>query len=356
MDIFLILATAVELGASDVHLVVGVPPMIRITGEMIPLGDFGIVSREDAKDMIYSILYDDQKQKFEENLELDCSYHIPNISRFRMNVYLHKDGVGAVFRVISSRIPKPEDILIPDTVVELTALPKGLVLVTGPTGSGKSTTIASLIEHINKTRKVRILTIEDPIEFVYDRKRAVVTQRELGSHTHSFANALKSGLREDPDIILVGEMRDLDTISLALTAAETGHLVFSTLHTSDAPQTIDRIVDVFPSYQQQQIRIQVSSCLKAVVCQTLVPRVDGRGRIAAREVLMVNQAIGNLIRQAKTHQIYSAIETSARMGMITMDRSLSNLVKQGVIILEEALVKANDPEQLRRYTGMGSAY
>ncbi|HPZ07678.1 MAG TPA: type IV pilus twitching motility protein PilT [Candidatus Eremiobacteraeota bacterium] len=355
MDIFLILATAVEVGASDIHIVIGVPPMVRITGQMVPMEDFGVVSAEDAKDMIYSILYDDQKQKFEEKFELDCSYDIPGVSRFRVNVYLHKDGVGAVFRVISPVIPTPQELMLSETVVELTGLPKGLILVTGPTGSGKSTTLASLIDHINRRRKVRILTIEDPIEFVHEKKYAVITQREIGSQTHSFANALRSALREDPDIILVGEMRDLETISLALTAAETGHLIFATLHTSDAPQTVDRIVDVFPSYQQQQIRVQVSTCLKAVICQNLLSRSDGKGRIAAREILIVNPAVSNLIRQEKTHQIYSAIETSARLGMITMDRSLANLVKEGLITIEEALGKAGNPEQVARYV-TGSAY
>jgi twitching motility protein PilT len=322
-------------------------------GEMIPMEDFGIIRPEDAKGMIYSILYDEQKQKFEENLELDCSYDIPNISRFRMNIFLHKDGVGAALRVISSKIPTPQQLMIPDSITELTDLSKGLILVTGPTGSGKSTTLASLIEHINSHRKVRILTIEDPVEFVYTKKASVITQRELGSQTHSFANALKSALREDPDIILVGEMRDLDTISLALTAAETGHLVFSTLHTSDSAQSIDRIIDVFPSYQQQQIRVQLSTALKSVVCQHLLPRADGQGRIAAREILIVNPAVGNLIRQAKTHQIYSAMETGARAGMITMDRALANLVKQGAVTMDEACGKAGDMEQLKRYVAGG---
>lgn len=353
MDIFVILATAVELGASDIHIVVGLPPMVRIVGDMVPLEDFGEVSPEAAKEMVYGILYEDQIQKFEETLELDCSYHIPGVSRFRMNVYLHKDGVGAVLRVIPSNIPTPEEIMLTPAITDLAFLPKGLVLVTGPTGSGKSTTLASLIDHINKNRKVRIITIEDPIEFVYERKQAVITQRELGSQTITFANALKSALRQDPDIILVGEMRDLDTISLALTAAETGHLVFATLHTPDAPQSIDRIVDVFPSYQQQQIRVQLSTSLRAVVCQNLVSRADGQGRIAAREILIVNSAVSNLIRMAKTHQIYSAIETGARVGMISMDRFLGNLVKEGLVSLEEAIGKASDPDQLQRYIGAG---
>ncbi len=355
MDIFLILATAVELGASDIHIVINAPPMVRITGEMVPLDDFGVVSSENAKKMVYGMLYDEQIKKLEESFELDCSYHIPGVARFRMNVYYHKDGVGAVLRVIPSLIPTPEQLMLNPVIVEQAFLPKGLVLVTGPTGSGKSTTLACLIEHINRNRKVRILTIEDPIEFVYERKKAVITQRELGCQTHSFSNALKSCLRQDPDIILVGEMRDLETISLALTAAETGHLVFATLHTPDAPQSIDRIVDVFPSYQQQQIRVQLSTSLRSVICQSLVSRTDGKGRIAAREILIVNSAVANLIRMAKTHQIYSAIETGARAGMISMDRSLSDLVKQGSAALEEALSKASDPEQFRRYVGIGGS-
>jgi len=356
MEIFSILEKAVQMGASDIHIVIGRPPMVRSMGELGPLDEFGIVSAEDAKSMIYGILYDEQKQKFEETLELDCSYNIPGLSRFRLNVHMHKDGVGSVFRVISSKIPTPETLKLPESVINLCDLIRGIILVTGPTGSGKSTTLASMIDMLNEKRKDHILTIEDPIEFVYEQKNCVVTQREVGSQTMSFGAALKSALRQDPDIILVGEMRDLETISLALTVAETGHLVFATLHTTDAPQTIDRIVDVFPPYQQQQIRVQLSTSLKGVVCQTLLPRADGMGRVAAREVLITTPAIGNLIREAKTHMIYGAIETGGKLGMIPMDRALANLVKEGTVTLDDALTKANNPEQVRMYAGGGSGY
>lgn len=347
MDIFSILERAVGLGASDIHIVIGRPPMVRVFGNMIPLEEFGTVAVEEAKDMIYGLLYDEQKQKFEENLEMDCSYHVPGLSRFRLNVHMHRDGIGAAMRVITSQIPTPQELMLPPVVTALTDLVRGLVLVTGPTGSGKSTTLACLIDQINQKHSNHIVTIEDPIEFVYEQKDCVVTQREVGSHTLSFAKALKSALRQDPDIILVGEMRDLETIALALTAAETGHLVFATLHTTDAPQTIDRIVDVFPPYQQQQVRVQLSNALKAIISQTLVPRAGGDGRVAAREILIVTTAISSLIREGKTHQIYTAIETGAKLGMIPMDRSLAQLVKQGLITLDDAMSKANNPEQVK---------
>jgi twitching motility protein PilT len=302
--------------------------------------------------MIYSVLSDDQIKAFERRLELDCSVQVPGLSRFRTNVHMHKDGIGAALRVISSSIPAPEEIGISQQIMEFAQLRSGIVLVTGPTGSGKSTTLACLIDLINRDRKDHIITIEDPIEFVYEHKHCVITQREVGNQTHSFANALKSSLRQDPDIILVGEMRDLETISLALTAAETGHLVFATLHTKDAPKTIDRVVDVFPPYQQQQIRVQLSTCLKAVVAQVLVARADGSGRVAAREVLVTNNAVSNLVREGKTHQLYGAMETGARQGMMSMDRSLAILVKEGLITRAEALTKAQDTRNLQSYLGM----
>ncbi|MHB2021337.1 MAG: type IV pilus twitching motility protein PilT, partial [Candidatus Xenobia bacterium] len=344
MDIFEILKQAVQFGASDVHIVVGRPPMVRIMGEMCPMQNFEPVSPADSKNLIYSLLYDDQKARFEELLELDTSYNVPGLSRFRINVFLHKDGVGAVIRVISSVIPAPEEIGLSPEVIEVCNLPRGLVLVTGPTGSGKTTTLASLIEQINCTHREHIITLEDPIEFVYEQKLCVVTQREVGKQTLNFANALKSALRQDPDVILVGEMRDLETISLALTCAETGHLVFGTLHTTDAAQTVDRVVDVFPPYQQQQIRVQLGGALKAVICQNLLPRADGQGRAAAREIMFVTTGIANLIREGKTHQIYSAIETGGKQGMITMDKSLSQLVGSGTVKLDDALARANDAQ------------
>jgi twitching motility protein PilT len=298
--------------------------------------------------MVYGILYDEQKQKFEENLELDCSYHIPGFSRFRLNIHMTKDGVGVCMRIINSSIPDPGSIGLPRTIVEFTHLQRGLVLVTGPTGSGKSTTLACLIQYINETRHDHIITIEDPIEFVYEPVSCVITQREVGNSTHSFANALRSAMRQDPDVILVGEMRDLETISLAISAAETGHLVFGTLHTVDAPQTVDRIVDVFPAYQQQQIRVQLAASLKGVVCQTLLPRIGG-GRVAAREILVATNAVSALIREGKTHQIYSAIETGAKQGMIPLDKSLAELVVDRQATYEDAVTKAHDSSMLQQF-------
>lgn len=348
-DIIPILEHAIGLMASDIHLLGGHPPMARVAGEILPFEDFGIFSPEDIKEMIYKILNDKQKKEFEDTLELDSSFHIPGISRFRLNVHMHMDGVGAALRVIPSEIPTPDDIGLSPILTDLTKLERGLILITGPTGSGKSTTLACLIELINQRSRRHIITIEDPIEFIYERDQCLITQRELGNQTHSFSNALKSALRQDPDIILVGEMRDLETIALALTAAETGHLVFSTLHTNDAPQSIDRIVDVFPPYQQEQIRVQLASELKAVISQILLPRADGLGRIAAREILIANQAITAIIRDGKTHQLYSAIETGASLGMIPMDRSLARLVKEGLISFADGLSKAHDPGQFQAY-------
>jgi twitching motility protein PilT len=352
MDMLDILRAGVDAGASDIHIYIGKPPLIRRLGQVMPLENFPEITAEKSKELIYSILYEEQIQRFEESLELDSSFEIPGISRFRVNVLLQKNGVEAVLRVISSEIPDAKKLGLTDTIIGLTKLPRGLILVTGPTGSGKSTTLASLIEIINRTRKEHILTIEDPIEFVYESKNCIVRQREVGTSTHSFNDALRHALRQDPDVILVGEMRDLETISLAITAAETGHLVFGTLHTQDAPQTVDRIIDAFPPHQQQQIRVQLSNALKAVICQQLLRRSDGRGRVAAREVMIVTPAISNLIREGKTHMIYSAIETGSRYGMITMDTYLATLVKQGIVSLDSALAKAANPEDLKRKAGV----
>lgn len=346
-----ILRAGAERQASDIHIVVGKPPMLRIRGIIEPLSGFPILSAEDTKRLIYSILYEDQIARFEERLELDSSYNVPGLSRFRVNVLLQKNGVEAVLRLIPSKVPSPKEIGLSESIITLTRLPRGLVLVTGPTGSGKSTTLACLIDIINAERRGHILTVEDPIEFVYEMKNCIVRQREVGSQTHSFLDALKHALRQDPDIILVGEMRDLETISLAVSAAETGHLVFGTLHTQDAPQTVDRIVDVFPPHQQQQIRVQLSTTLKAVICQQLLPRIGGRGRVAAREVMIVTTAISNLIREGKTHQIYSAIETGGKFGMCTLDSSLAELVRARVVSPEDALSKSNNPQALMAKIG-----
>ena len=280
-------------------------------------------------------------------MELDCSFEVKGLSRFRVNVFMQKNGVESVLRIISSKIPPPESLRLPPAVTDLTDVPRGLVLVTGPTGSGKSTTLACLIQMINEKYNSNIITIEDPIEFVYEPVNSVIRQREVGQSTKSFANALRSALREDPDVILVGEMRDLETIQLAVTAAETGHLCFGTLHTTDAASTIDRIIDVFPPSQQQQIRVQLSNVLRGVVCQTLLPRADEEGRVAAREIMVVIPAISNLIREGKSHMIKNAIETGGKFGMITLDKALIELVQGGLVSVEAACAKAHDPDLVR---------
>jgi twitching motility protein PilT len=321
--------------------------MVRISGRLVPGGYETPLGPEETKTLIYSILTDDQKAKFEEEHELDFSIGITGVSRFRVNIFMQRGSVAGVFRTIGETIPSFDDLALSDTVRELALLPRGLVLVTGPTGCGKSTTLAAVINLINQEREGHILTIEDPIEFVHGHNRCTVNQRELGSDTYSFPRALKAVLREDPNVVLVGEMRDLETIAAALTLAETGHLVLSTLHTQDAAQTVDRIIDVFPPYQQEQIRVMVASCLKGVVSQLLLPRADGEGRVAAREVMVVTAGIAAIIREGKTHQIYSAIQTGANMGMCTMEKSLAGLVAAGLISEEDALSKANHPHELR---------
>jgi len=347
MEMTDILRVAVQVGASDIHIVIGRPPVVRLRGSVRPLDEFPIITPEESQRMIYSILTTDQRMKFEENMELDCSFALPNISRFRVNVFYQKNGAEAVLRVIPSKIPTPAELRLSPAVLQFADIPRGLVLVTGPTGSGKSTTLACLLNLINSKREEHILTIEDPIEYVYENRRCIVRQREIGLQTKSFPNALKSALREDPDIVLIGEMRDLETISAALTIAETGHLVFGTLHTTDAAQTIDRIIDVFPPHQQQQVRVMLSVTLKGVVSQILLPRADGIGRVAAREVMVVTTAIANLIREGKSHQIYSAIMTGMKFGMVSLDRALLDLVQQGYVAPEDAIAKAHDPEFIR---------
>lgn len=347
MELIDILVTATSIKASDIHIVVGKHPIVRINGMMQQLTQFPVLTEEAAKGLIYSMLYQDQVSRFEENLELDFSYNVLGLSRFRVNVLSQKDGIDAVMRLIPAKIPSPRDIRLSDAAVALTRLPRGLILVTGPTGSGKSTTIASMVDIINSERREHIITIEDPIEFVFGHKNCIVRQREVGVNTHSFTNALKHCLRQDPDVILVGEMRDLETIALAVTAAETGHLVFATLHTQDAPQTVDRVIDVFPPHQQQQMRVQLAATLKAVICQQLLPKADGVGRVAARETMIVTHAIANLIREGKSHQLYSAIETGSKHGMVTLETSLAELVKDRLITVDEAFTKANNPETLR---------
>jgi twitching motility protein PilT len=354
MEMLEILQIAVQKKASDVHIVPLRKPMLRISGSLVPIEEYPVLSPDDTKNLIYSILYDEQKQKFEENWELDCSFDVPNLSRFRVNVLIQKNGIGAVLRLISSSIPTPESLGLPPAVVNLADMPRGLILVTGPTGSGKSSTLACLVDIINTKRDDHILTIEDPIEFVYGIKNCVVTQREIGMHSKKFESALKTSLRQDPDVILIGEMRDLETIQAAITLAETGHMVFGTLHTTDAPQTIDRIVDVFPPYQQTQVRMQLSVSLQAVVCQQLLPRKDGQGRVAAREIMIITSAIANLIREGKTHQIYSALETGAKVGMVSMDKSIVELIRKNVITQEVGIMKANNPNSIKILLGLNA--
>lgn len=320
----------VERNASDLHLSAGSPPYLRLHGEMIKL-EHPDLNNEMVQGLIFEILTDKQKRNFVENWELDCSYQLPNVARFRCNIFMQRRGLGAVFRVIPEKIKTVRELGLPDVLVDLVDVPRGLVLVTGPTGSGKSTTLASLIHTINTERKEHIITIEDPIEFVHENRMALVNQREVSSHTKSFANALKAALREDPDIILVGEMRDLETIHLAMTAAETGHLVFGTLHTNSAAKTVDRIIDAFPQAQQAQVRVMLAESLRGVVAQTLFSRIDKPGRVAAIEVFINTHATANLIREGKTFQIPSAMQTGADVGMLTFENSITRLAREGKI-------------------------
>ncbi len=340
-----------KLGGSDLHVTVGAPPMARVDGSLSPLEGFKTLDGEELQRVIYSILSQKQREDFEANLELDFAYALVGEARFRVNVYMQRDSVGAAFRVIPYEIKPLESLGIPPVVGNFAGLPRGLVLVTGPTGSGKSTTLASVIDLANRSRSDHIMTVEDPIEFLHRHKKSLVNQREVGADTHSFGAALKHVLRQDPDIILVGELRDLETISVALTAAETGHLVFGTLHTQDAAQTIDRIIDVFPAHQQGQVRTQLATALQGVVCQTLCRRADGPGRAVATEVMVATSAIRNLIREGKTHQIYSSMQAGQKQGMHTMDQHLADLVKAGKISYETGLEKCHHTEEFNRLSG-----
>jgi twitching motility protein PilT len=342
-----LLRMVVEKGGSDLHLCVGVPPIIRIDGQLTPT-PFDRVTPQDSQRMVYDILTDEQIQRFESNMELDCSYSLAKVSRFRVNVFRDKGTIASAYRVIPSRIPTLEELNLPRVLADLSRKPRGLILVTGPTGSGKSTTLAAMINQINQERSAHIITIEDPIEYLHQHGRSIINQRELGMDTKAFGNALRASLREDPDVILVGEMRDLETISTAITCAETGHLVFATLHTNNASQTVDRMVDVFPPGQQEQIRFQLSNNLEAVLCQQLIPKATGPGRVCAMELMVCTPAIRNLIREAKAHQITSSIQTSSNVGMMTMDQSLRDHYQRGNISMEEALTRAMQPEELRK--------
>lgn len=345
----------VEVGASDLHLTTGAPPMVRVSGTLAPLAGFEVLTGDALRRSLFAVLTQKQREQFEAELELDFAYAVRGRARFRVNLYQQRESVGAAFRVIPYEIKPLEELGVPPVVGSFAGLPRGLVLVTGPTGSGKSTTLASIIDLANRTRADHIMTVEDPIEFLHRHKKSIVNQREVGADTHSFANALKHVLRQDPDIILVGEMRDLETISVALTAAETGHLVFATLHTQDAGQTIDRIVDVFPAYQQDQVRTQLASALQGVVCQTLCKRSYGAGRVVATEVMVATPAIRNLIREGKTHQIYSAMQAGADQGMHTLDQHLAELVRTHKITYEVGLEKCHNSEDFNRLTGRSTS-
>jgi twitching motility protein PilT len=341
----------VEQNASDVHISPGLPPAMRVNGKITPLTDFPNLDPADTREIVYSVLNDSQRKKFENERQLDLSYAIPGVARFRVNVFFQRGSVSAAFRLIPSEIKTLEGLGLPAPVTEFTRKPRGFVLVTGPTGSGKSTTLASMVDLINRDREEHILTIEDPIEFLHRHKRCIVNQREIGSDAIDFSTALRSALREDPDVILVGEMRDLETISTALTAAETGHLVFATLHTQSTSQTVDRIIDVFPPHQQQQVRMQLSIALQGIVTQQLLETADGAGRVVAAEILVPTPAIRNLIREGKTHQIYSALQTSGAVGMQTMDSHLAELVRKGAITRKLAEQRASVPEEFKRLMG-----
>ncbi len=345
MDIMQLLAFATKESASDVHISSGEPPMIRIHGDMRKI-DMPPLMREDVYTVLYNILNDQQRKAYEEHYELDFAIAITGVGRFRVNAFLQNRGESIVFRTIPEKIPLLEQLNMPPIVAELTKKEKGLILLTGPTGSGKSTTLAAMLDLINREYKCHILTIEDPIEFVHKSKNSLVNQRELGSNTHSFANALRSALREDPDVILVGEMRDLETISLALTAAETGHLVLATLHTSSAPKTVDRIIDVFPAEQQQQIRTMLSESLQAVIAQQLIKRKEGLGRIAALEIMIGTPAVRNLIRENKIAQIPSALQTGRQHGMQTMDQALLDLCRNSLVSKESIRNFVSTPSAL----------
>ncbi len=351
MDITQLLAFGVEQGASDCHLSAGEPPMIRIHGDLKKL-DHAVLTKEEAHALVYDIMNDAQRKAFEETHECDFSFEMGTVARFRVNVFMQRKGEGAVFRTIPTKILTLEQLEMPAILKQLCEKEKGLILVTGPTGSGKSTTLAGMVDYLNETFEGHILTVEDPIEFVHQSKKCLVNQRELGPHTNSFANALRAALREDPDVILVGEMRDLETIQLALTAAETGHIVFGTLHTSSAPKTVDRIIDVFPPNQQAQIRAQFAESVEAVITQTLLKKKGG-GRIAALEIMTGTTAVRNLVREGKIHQIPGTMQVSQKDGMQTMDMALLNLVSRGLVSKEEAQSKSSNPNLFGGGLGMG---
>jgi twitching motility protein PilT len=350
VDLNELLVRVLEMGGSDLHITVGRAPTMRLHGKLVAL-DAPVLTGADTKELLYAILRQEQRDILERTWEYDFAHSIPGKARFRANAFFQRGSIGAAFRLIPAAISTFSDLGLPPIVESFAGKPRGFVLVTGPTGSGKSTTLASVVDFINTHRAVNIITVEDPIEYLHHHKESIISQREIGSDTHAFSDALKYVLRQDPDVILVGEMRDLETVSAALTAAETGHLVFATLHTQDATQTIDRIIDVFPPHQQQQVRIQLASSLQGIISQQLLPTADGRARVVACEVLVPTPAVRNLIREAKTHQIPTMLQTGHQYGMCTMDESLAELYRRGRISLETALSQACDQSVLKGMLG-----
>lgn len=348
MNIVELLKIGMEKRASDIHITVGVPPILRIDGKLTPL-DMEPLKPSNTKDLVYNTLSESLIQQLEKEGELDTSFSSPGIGRYRVNAYKQRGSYAMALRIIPLEIPSMESLGLPAVIKDLARLPRGLILVTGPTGSGKSTTLAAMVDLINKERNCHIITLEDPIEYLHKHNKSIVNQREIGIDSYSFANALRAALRQDPDVILVGEMRDLETISIALTAAETGHLVLSTLHTVGSAKTIDRIIDVFPPHQQQQVRVQLSTVIQAIISQQLLPKANGDGRVAAFEVMIATPAIRNLIREEKIHQIDTAIQTGAKYKMQTMDNSLIDLYSRGVITKETALMQAVNQENIKRF-------
>ena len=341
-----IMQTANDAGASDVHITVGIPPKMRVNGNLIAM-DYPKMMPQDTLSVAYSIMNDVQRERFDERGEYDMSFSIPELGRYRVNVYKQRGSAALALRLVGTQVPAPEKLGVPMSVINLYERKRGLILVTGPTGSGKSTTLAAIIDKINNNRDAHVITLEDPIEYLHQHKCAMVNQREIGLDSQSYANALRAALREDPDVILVGEMRDFETISVAITAAETGHLVLSTLHTIGAASTVDRVIDVFPPHQQQQIRVQLANVLEAVISQQLIPTMDGEGRVAAFEVMHANHAVRNLIREGKSHQLASVMQTNRKLGMITMDDAIIQLFYEGKIDREMAIQFAQDPDGMQ---------
>lgn len=347
LDILQVLTEATAMGTSDIHIVVGLPPMFRINGKLCPMRQYPKVTGNDSMEVALGIMSEHQRQLFNEKGEVDLSTSVPGVARFRTNIFKQRGSVSIAFRHVSTQVPSPEVLGVPASVVDLYSRKRGLILVTGPTGSGKSTTLAAIIDKINTSRDAHIITLEDPIEYLHNHKMSMVNQREIGQDTLSYANALRAALREDPDVILVGEMRDFETISVAITAAETGHLVLSTLHTIGAASTVDRIIDVFPPHQQQQIRVQLANVIEAVISQQLIVTTDGRGRAAAFEVMHANNAVRNLIREGKSHQLASVMQTSRKLGMITMDEAIAQLYYEGRISRDSAIQFAQDVDGMQ---------